>query len=86
MKRIMFTIGFSLLLVGTQASQAQPESRAVIAKQQLSECMNKRMSSSKAVSYNEAMRACKQLLQPPKDTLAANAGANALSDSSATGQ
>jgi hypothetical protein len=43
----------------------------VIAKRQLSECMAKRMSANKSLSYYDAMRFCKERLQPPKDTLAA---------------
>ena len=72
MKRIMSAIGFSAMLACSQASNAQPQSRAVIAKHQLSECMSKRMAANKAVSYNQAMRACKEQLQPPKETLASN--------------
>jgi hypothetical protein len=72
MKRIMSAIGFSAMLACSQASNAQPQSRAVLAKHQLSECMSKRMAADKNVSYNQAMRACKEQLQPPKDTLASN--------------
>lgn len=71
MKRIIVAIGFCAMLAAS-ASHAQPENRAVLAKHQLSECMSRRMSASKTVSYNEAMRACKQQLQPPKETLASN--------------
>jgi hypothetical protein len=72
MKRIMSAIGFSAILACSQVAHAQPQSRAVLAKHQLSECMSKRMAANKTVSYNQAMRACKDLLQPPKDTLASN--------------
>jgi hypothetical protein len=72
MKRIIVAIGFCAMLAASGASHAQPENRAVLAKQQLSECMSRRMSASKTVSYNEAMRACKQQLTPPKETLASN--------------
>lgn len=72
MKRILSAIGFSAMLACSQAADAQPQSRAVLAKHQLSECMSKRMAANKAVSYNQAMRACKEQLQPPKDTLASN--------------
>jgi hypothetical protein len=60
----------SILVLGAQNIGAQPESPAVIAKHQLSECMTKRMSADKGLSYNDAMRACKERMQPPKDTLA----------------
>ncbi|HEX3948390.1 MAG TPA: hypothetical protein VHW95_00910 [Steroidobacteraceae bacterium] len=70
MRRFVAAVGISLILLGSQAATAAPESRAVIAKRQLSECMMRRMSANRSVSYNEAMRVCKERLQPPKDTLA----------------
>jgi hypothetical protein len=72
MRRMVIGIGFCAMLATAQASNAQPENRAIVAKHQLSECMSRRMSESRTVSYNDAMRACKQQLQPPKETLAAN--------------
>jgi hypothetical protein len=71
MKRLLPILAASGLMLGAQTIGAQPESAAVIAKHQLSECMAKRMAASKTLSYNDAMRACKERLQPPKDTLAA---------------
>jgi hypothetical protein len=70
MKRFLQVLAGSSLLLGAHTIGAQPESPAVIAKHQLSECMTKRMAADKSVSYNEAMRACKERLLPPKDTLA----------------
>lgn len=73
MKRLISVVGFGgLWLLGAQLVLAQPESRAVIARHQLNECMTKRMSLDKLLSYNEALRTCREHLQPPKDTLAAN--------------
>jgi hypothetical protein len=72
MTRIIWAVGFSAMLAAVKTSSALPESPAVIAKQQLIECMNRRMAASKTVSYNEAMRACNERQQPPKDTLASN--------------
>jgi hypothetical protein len=63
-------VASSLILLGSQAASAQPQSAAVIAKRQLSECMTRRMSADKTLSYNDALRVCKERLQPPKDTLA----------------
>lgn len=71
MKRFLKTIACSSLILGAQTLSAKPESPAVVARQQLSECMTKRMAANHGLSYNEAMRACKERLQPPKD-LAAN--------------
>ncbi len=70
MRRFIAAVGSSLILLGSQAATAQPESPAATAKRQLSECMARRMSANKGLSYNDAMRVCKERLQPPKDTLA----------------
>jgi hypothetical protein len=72
MKRFFKAIACGSLILGAQVVGAQPLSPAVIAKHQLSECMSKAMSANRSVSYNDAMRACKERLQPPKDTLASN--------------
>jgi hypothetical protein len=72
MKRIIWAIGFGALLTAIQPAIAQPENPAVIAKQQVTQCMKRLMAASKTVSYNEALRTCKERLLPPKDTLAAN--------------
>ena len=72
MKHIIWAIGISVALAAVQTSGAHPQSAAVIAKQQLTECMSRRMAASKTVSYNEALRICKEKQQPPKDTLASN--------------
>jgi hypothetical protein len=72
MTRIIWAFGFFAALSAAQSSTAHPESAAVIAKQQVTECMNKRMAASKAISYNEAMRVCKEKQQAPKETLASN--------------
>jgi hypothetical protein len=71
MKRSIKAIACGSLIVAAQVVGAQPQSAAIIAKHQLSECMSKQMSANRSLSYNDAMRACKQRLQPPKDTLAA---------------
>jgi hypothetical protein len=71
MRHFTTAVASSLILLGSAAATAQPENPAVIAKRQLSECMTKRMSANRNLSYNEAMRVCKERLQPPKDTLAA---------------
>lgn len=71
MKQLLKAIACGILILGAQTLAARPESPAVIAKQQLNECMSKRMSADRSLSYNEAMRVCKERLQPPKD-LASN--------------
>ncbi len=71
MKKFLKAIACGSLILGAQTLAARPESSAVIAKQQLHECMSKRMSADRSLSYNEAMRVCKERLQQPKD-LASN--------------
>jgi hypothetical protein len=71
MKSFWMAIACNGLLLG-QTVSAQPERPAVIAKHQLSECMAKRMSDNRSLSYNDAMRACKERLQPPKDLASIN--------------
>jgi hypothetical protein len=71
MKRFLTAVGWtSLVFIGAHTALAQPESAAVLAKRQLSECMSRRMSADKGLSYNDARRVCKERLQPAKDTLA----------------
>jgi hypothetical protein len=70
MKRFLTAVGWTTLILGAHTALAQPQSAAVLAKRQLSECMSKRMSADKGLSYNDARRVCKERLQPPKDTLA----------------
>ena len=71
MKRFLTAIGWTtLIFLGAHTAHARPESAVVIAKRQLSDCMTKRMSADKGLSYNDARRVCKERLQPPKDTLA----------------
>ena len=71
MKRFLAALGWtSLVFIGANTALAEPERAAVIAKRQLSECMSRRMSADKGLSYNDARRVCKESLQPPKDTLA----------------
>lgn len=72
MKYFLQAVFCSGLILGAQAVAARPESAAVIARQQLSECMTKRMSANRSLSYNDAMRACKERLQPPKDLASIN--------------
>jgi hypothetical protein len=61
-----------LMLVSLQAAAVPPTSQSAINKRALTGCMTKRMSADKTLSYNAALRACKDLTQTPKDALAAN--------------
>ena len=71
MKRFLTAVGCTTVIcIGAHTALARPESAAVIAKRQLSDCMTRRMAADKSLSYNDARRVCKERLQPPKDTLA----------------
>jgi hypothetical protein len=72
MTRLLRAFAGCGLILAAQIVGAEPESSAVIARHQLSECMSKRMSANRNLSYNDAMRACKERLQPPKDLASIN--------------
>ena len=73
MNRFMVAVGLSsVLLVGSHAMAAQPMSQAALFKRQLSDCMSRRMGADRTLSYKDAMRTCKDRLQPAKEALAAN--------------
>jgi hypothetical protein len=63
-------IGLCSALLGAHASAPPPASQAVMMKRQLHECMARRMGANKTLSYNEAMRGCKERMQPTKEALA----------------
>jgi hypothetical protein len=60
----------SVLLVGAHAVAAPPANQATTTKRQLVECMIKRMGANRTLSYNDAMRTCKERTQPPKEAMA----------------
>jgi hypothetical protein len=73
MNRFMVAVGLSTaLLVGAHALAVQPMSQAALFKRQLSDCMSRRMGADRTLSYKEAMRTCRDRLQPSKEALAAN--------------
>jgi hypothetical protein len=59
-----------VMFVGAHALATPPTSQAVMVKRQLSECMARRMGANRTLSYNEAMRTCKERAQPAKEALA----------------
>jgi hypothetical protein len=61
-----------LIYVAAQALAAPPpESQpAPNVKRQINSCMVRRMGADKMLSYNDAMRACKERVQPAKEALA----------------
>ena len=71
MKRSVKLIGLcSLVLVGAHALAAQPASQSAMIKRQISNCMTRRMGVNRTLSYNDAMRMCKERVQPAKEALA----------------
>ena len=76
MQRAMTAICVSgLVLISAPAAATEPAGPAALLRQQISDCMSKKMGTDKTLSYNEAMRVCKARLQPSKDTLASNSTA-----------
>jgi len=71
-KRITAIGLWSVLLIGTHAVAAPPASQAAVVKRQIHECMARRMGANKMLSYNDALRTCKERAQPAKESLASN--------------
>jgi hypothetical protein len=59
-----------VLLAVAPAVAAPPMTQAALLKRQLHECMARRMGANKMLSYNDAMRTCKERVQPAKESLA----------------
>jgi hypothetical protein len=71
MKHVITVMGFGgLMLMGAQAVAAPPPSQSTLVKRHLMECMTKRMSANRTLSYNDARKGCKERLQPAKDEVA----------------
>jgi hypothetical protein len=68
MQRRFILVG--LILAAAQVMAAPPESQASVVKRQINSCMVRRMGADKTLSYNDAMRMCKERIQPAKEALA----------------
>jgi hypothetical protein len=78
MQRAMMAMCVSgLFLLSSSAAASEASGTAALQRQQISDCMSKKMGANKTLSYNDAMRACKDLLQPTKETIASNTAAPA---------
>jgi hypothetical protein len=75
MQRAMTALCVSGLLLTSELAVAVEPAPPSMLRQQINDCMSRKMGADKALSYNEAMRACKARLQPSKDTLASNGAA-----------
>jgi hypothetical protein len=69
---IRASCAIALLICVSMQVGAEPMSQSAINKRALTGCMTKRMSADRMLSYNAALRACKELTQSPKEALAAN--------------
>ena len=67
-------------LACAQALAVNPPDSSRIARRQLVDCMMKRMSADKVVSYNDASKACKDQLKAQNDKLASNAQVNPVNN------
>jgi hypothetical protein len=65
------------ILLTAPAIAAPPESQSAALKRQINSCMVRRMGGDKTLSYNDAMRVCKERNQPAKPALAAIAPSDA---------
>ncbi|MDP9010077.1 MAG: hypothetical protein M3N91_15445 [Pseudomonadota bacterium] len=72
MKRFMTAIGLGVVLLGAHAAAAPPTSQSALLKRQINDCMTRRMGADRTLSYKDAMRTCKDRIQPPKEALASN--------------
>jgi hypothetical protein len=74
MNRVLMLIATAgVMLVGTQAIAIDPAGHSRSSRRQVMDCMTKRMSANKTVSYNEAIKACKDQMKTQSDNLASNA-------------
>lgn len=72
MKHFMTAIGVTAVLLGAHVAAAPPTSQSALLKRQINECMMRRMGADRNLSYKDAMRVCKELLQPSRESLASN--------------
>jgi hypothetical protein len=71
MNRLLAVTGLgSALIIGAQALAVQPPSQSPGHKRELSDCMTRRMSANRSLSYNEALKACKDQTKDRKTTTA----------------
>jgi hypothetical protein len=87
MNRVMTVVAFTgMILLDTRAIAVDETGQSKMSKRQMVaqvvSCMKKRMSADRSISYNEAMKACKDQVNRENDTLAA--GALVASDHPAT--
>jgi hypothetical protein len=62
MRQVLFMIGMAAALHTAVVLADDSDTAPVSAKRQMVICMNKSMSASKTLSYNDAQRACKERL------------------------
>jgi hypothetical protein len=73
MKQFMTAIGVTAVLLGAHVAAAPPPtSQSAVLKRQINGCMMRRMGADRNLSYKDAMRTCKELLQPSRESLASN--------------
>jgi hypothetical protein len=69
-QRLVASIGLCSVLAAAHAIADQPVSQSALLKRQINGCMTRRMGVDRTLSYNDAMRACKEHIQPAKEAMA----------------
>jgi hypothetical protein len=67
------------MLICSDALADESASRSRIARRQMADCIIKKMSANRMVSFNEATKACKDLAKADENELASNASAKTVS-------
>jgi hypothetical protein len=71
MRHAVVVVGLCSAAIFGSAWGGAPASQSVNVKRQMMDCMSKRMSSNKWISFNDAKRVCEDKLRPRSEALAA---------------
>jgi hypothetical protein len=71
--KVRLVLTAAVIFVNAQAIAVESMSHSLSPRRQLIACMNKRMSASRTISYNEAAKGCRDQLKAESATLASSA-------------
>jgi hypothetical protein len=77
--KVRLALTAAVIFVNAQAIAVDTISHSASPRRQLIACMNKRMSASRSISYNEASKVCKDQLKADGATLASTAPVKPIS-------